>query len=475
MTKGELLARAERASVVAPAGCGKTELIVRAVEATPSGRALVLTHTHAGVRALRERLARRGVRRDCARVDTIAGWCLRMAAAYPARSGLVTPEPTRGEWNAVYDGAAALLEIRAIRRVVQASYSSVFVDEYQDCNDRQHRVILALAALLPCRILGDPLQGIFAFAGRTLSWQRDVAPEFPLLFDLDEPWRWKGHNEPLGRWLLGARDVLASGDALDFTDAPVRWVQHSEDAQRKEAMRAMRLTGSTVAIRKWPNDSHAFARSVGGLYASMEEMDCSALLAVAEDLDRLRGSARAKRVLDFATECLTKVSTSLAPIDAVLSRGELPIPARYRSNAAVAAALVRVTEGADFEAVRDAMDAIQATPGAKPFRRELWDELGRAINEYGRGEHPNLRAAAWAARNRARFGGRRLDQRLVSRTLLIKGLEFDNALVLNANEFENPRFPGEGAKNFYVAMTRAAKELVVLSEDSRVRFSRPTL
>jgi hypothetical protein len=462
MRRAEQLARAERGSVVAPAGCGKTELIVRAVEATASGRALVLTHTHAGVRALRERLARRGVRRDRAQVDTIAGWCLRFATAYPIRSGLVTPEPTRGEWDAVYDGAASLLEVRAIRRVVQASYSSVFVDEYQDCNDRQHRVILALATLLPCRVLGDPLQGIFAFAGRTLSWRRDIATEFPLLFNLDEPWRWKDRNEALGLWLLGARDVLASGNALDLADGPVRWVQRSDDAQRTEAMRAMRLTGSTVAIRKWPNDSHSFARSVGGLYSSMEEMDCSALLAVAEDLDRLRGSARAKRVLEFATECLTKVSTSLASIDAALSNGELPMPARYRSNAAVAAALLRVAQTVDLEAVRDAMNAMQAKPGAKPFRRELWDELGRAI-------------AAWAARNRARSGGRRLDQRLVSRTLLIKGLEFDNALVLNANEFENPRSPGEGAKNFYVAMTRAARELVILSEDSRVRFSKPTL
>lgn len=475
MRRAELLARADRSSVVAPAGCGKTELIVRAVEATASGRALVLTHTHAGVRALRERLARRGVRRERAQVDTIAGWCLRMATAYPNGSGLVTPEPVRGQWDAVYDGAAALLGIRAIRRVVQASYSSIFVDEYQDCNDRQHQVIIALANLLPCRVLGDPLQGIFAFAGRTLSWNRDVAPQFPLLFELDEPWRWKGRNEALGRWLLTARDVLASGEALDLADAPVHWVERSDHAQRTEAIRAMRLTGSTVAIRKWPDDSHAFARSVGGLYASMEEMDCSALLAMAEDLDRLRGCARAKRVLDFATECLTKVSSSLAPIDTALSKGELPSPARYRTHAAIAAALVRVAQTVEFCAVRDAMVALEATPGAKPFRRELWGELGRAIDEFGRGEHPTLRAAAWAARNRARWGGRRLDQRLVSRTLLIKGLEFDNALVLNAEEFENPKHPGEGAKNFYVAMTRAARVLVVLSDDSNVRFTKPTM
>lgn len=47
-------ARAQRAVVVAPPGCGKTELIARAVGCCPSdSKQLVLTHTHAGVDAIR--------------------------------------------------------------------------------------------------------------------------------------------------------------------------------------------------------------------------------------------------------------------------------------------------------------------------------------------------------------------------------------------------------------------------------------
>ncbi len=298
---------------------------------------------------------------------------------------------------------------------------------------------------------------------------------FPHLLELDEPWRWKGRNEALGRWLLDARRTLSSGGDLDLEGAPVRWVRRSAETQRSEAIRAVRLPGGTVAIRKWPSDSHSFARSVGGLYASMEEMDCYALLDVAEDMDRLRGTLRAKRLLDFATDCPTKVSTSLAPIHAALAKGEIPAPARYKANAVVATALCRVASTTELGPVRDAMDAIHAVPGAKAFRRELWDELGRALAEFDRGEHATLRAAAWAARNRVRASGRHLENRLVSRTLLIKGLEFDNVLVLNANEFENPKAPGEGAKNFYVAMTRAARELVVLSEKPILHFSKPSL
>jgi hypothetical protein len=49
---------------------------------------------------------------------------------------------------------------------------------------------------------------------------------------------------------------------------------------------------------------------------------------------------------------------------------------------------------------------------------------------------------AWEVRDRARRDGRRIERRIVSRTLLIKGLEFDQAIVLNADELD--------AKNLYV-------------------------
>ena len=52
------LASASNAAVVLPAGAGKTELIARATQfaSASAGRQLILTHTHAGVHALRARL-----------------------------------------------------------------------------------------------------------------------------------------------------------------------------------------------------------------------------------------------------------------------------------------------------------------------------------------------------------------------------------------------------------------------------------
>lgn len=69
------------AAVVAPAGHGKTEIIANV--AALSGRALILTHTHAGVHAIRSRIKRLGIPHTRVAVDTIAGWCMRYAHAFP--------------------------------------------------------------------------------------------------------------------------------------------------------------------------------------------------------------------------------------------------------------------------------------------------------------------------------------------------------------------------------------------------------
>ncbi len=96
-----------------------------------------------------------------------------------------------------------------MREILRASYSGVYVDEYQDCTIEQHELIVALAEVLPCRILGDPLQGIFSFRNNVLAdWEKDIAPAFDRLPDLSTPWRWVGKSPKLGRWLMQVRQAI---------------------------------------------------------------------------------------------------------------------------------------------------------------------------------------------------------------------------------------------------------------------------
>lgn len=465
------LLEARGGSVIAPAGCGKTELIARAVRAMPCGRALVLTHTHAGVRALRDRLKRFEITRERAHVETLAGWCLRYSSAYPGRSQVAGE--FADNWNAVYAGAQLLLDIPALRTVVQASYTAVFVDEYQDCTRTQHAVILALSRIVPTWVLGDPLQGIFGFAGGNLSWSREVEASFPPLGELSTPWRWKKHHA-LGQWVSSIRPRLLAGDSIDLRRGPLRASDATPENQRREAFRLLKASGRVVIIRKWAGGAHDFARSMGGAYRSMEDVECNDLLTFAAEMDVLKGASRAERLLLFAGDCLTGISTKLSAARRALSAGRLPDPKRFK-EAAVVGALVAVATSNDVLDVIAAMDQMAAIPDVKAFRQEIWQDARRACEEFGRGEHGSLGSSASSIRNRRRFAGRALDERCVSRTLLIKGLEFEHALVLNAMEYEDPSAPGDGARHFYVAATRGSSSLSVLSPTPIVRFTPPTL
>src|SRR4051812_1489856 len=87
-----LAAQQQRGSIVAAAGCGKTEQIGKATRLA-ARRRLILTHTHAGVDVLRDRMKRLAVRSANFNIETIAGWCLRYAASYPNHSKLKVSMP----------------------------------------------------------------------------------------------------------------------------------------------------------------------------------------------------------------------------------------------------------------------------------------------------------------------------------------------------------------------------------------------
>lgn len=60
------------------------------------------------------------------------------------------------------------------------------------------------------------------------------------------------------------------------------------------------------------------------------------------------------------------------------------------------------------------------------------------------------------SREQARVLGRSVPKRAVGSTLLLKGLEADVAVVIDADQMD--------ARNLYVAMTRGARRLVVCSQ-----------
>ena len=468
-----LLASASNVAVVLPAGAGKTELIARATgfASETAGRQLILTHTHAGVHALRARLARLGVAPQSYILTTIAWWALKWALHYPSVSGLrITQPDTPDEWNAVYEGVRLVLANPHLASSVRESYGGGFVDEYQDCTLRQHSLSLALAQLLPLRVLGDPLQGIFGFTRESVLWSRDVESSFVPLQVEEHLWRWAESNPKLGEWLLELRKALLEGEPIDLAAASIKWKPTVSPASQISTSKAVAHdeAASVVAILKWPSQCHSLAKKLGGAFSSMDELESKDLLKHAEAIDLASsGCAVALELLRVARECVTGLPGTVTTMQTNLEADRLPRVTASTPNVPVVQAVLAIAESPTPANVLAAAETIEAIPGVFVHRIEFWQAIKRSIAVQRDEELDSTQAAAVIVRDRMRENGRAAQQRTVSRTLLVKGLEYDHAVVLNAGVLD--------AQEFYVAATRGRRTLNILSEKRVLRFPQPSL
>jgi hypothetical protein len=320
-------------------------------------------------------------------------------------------------------------------------------------------LVLALAEFRPVRILGDPLQGIFYFGGAhgdpIVDWDADVLPTFERLPPLDVPHRWHTSNPELGDWLVGARARLIAGRPLDLNDAPVRLVAPDPAARVTECRRSAGQDGRSAAIIDLPPRAHRAAKNLGGLFGCMEPMACEDLLAAATHLDETFGPARALALTDIAAQCMSNTGVPLKSARSRFARDEQARPSTRATNRDALRALNAVaTSGAPVDML-NALDQIRKLPKIKPYRHELLHELRRTLRYAERHPDVPLRACAWRVRDITRRRGRRSMDRTVTRPLLVKGLEYDHAILLDAASFTDSR-------DLYVALTRGSRSLTLI-------------
>ena len=399
----EALAATSRGAVVAAAGCGKTELIARSV-AVAQGRQLVLTHTNAGVDAIRRRLRRHGVPAERIAVD---GWCLKYLVGYPSRSGGL-PVNADGEtnWNAICPVMANLLRSRTIRKVVEASYDGMYVDEYQDCDESQHELIIRIADIVPTRILGDPLQAVFRFAGEPPPWAGPVEEAFPRVATLTTPWRWTrpGENHDLGAWLIQARGILEARRPLDLEEAPLRWVKTpSAQGWRETAQRVCfevgRQGGTAAAVTKWgPSGYLVVGQLTGGSYQCVEPISAKDAASCLTALEATPPGGRSGVLVTHLQRAATGTDEPLAAVLAA-RRGEVGEGGIDRLTASAARLLDTLDEGGGPGVAAEALDALGQLPGVRIYRRELiWATID-SLRDAGEGGFSNLLAAQRKRRN----------------------------------------------------------------------------
>lgn len=457
--------RSPRAFAVAAAGCGKTELLGNVVADPRTGRQLVLTHTHAGIAAIRKRLDQLRVPREKFDVDTIAGWCLRYSAAYPVISGYRPSAATDADWVATYAGAERVCRTELGKRVVSASYNGILIDEYQDCSLRQHALVRALAECVPCRGVGDPLQTVFGFRDDPVVPWDTIQSDFEVLHGaLTEPWRWRreGHNSALGDWLVAARGQLESDQRLTISDeAPVTWIPHAPDGDTAAAWAAAcrRLGASNesiVAILNRPNRCKALAQRLGGRWPLVERFDDPDLLLLGTKLAAADGPTLVAESVAFIAARMTGVGAALRTAVKAIKEGRSI--SRIKKNRDQADHLLALaSQPTPAKALAWLESILQGhRNGWWLYRHECVHQLREALRHCSGPSFAELPGLLVDARTRARHRGRLTHRRAIGTPLLVKGLQFDHAVLL----WEPDHLSVQG---LYVGLTRASKSLTIVS------------
>lgn len=448
------IANASSGFVEAAAGCGKTEAIVQTVRSYCHEPQLILTHTHAGVDALRQRFKMHNVPSKKFNVDTISGWAWGWVRRYPDNANY------RGsiefaDWGEVYAAMTTLLQKDFVKQSILNSYAGVLVDEYQDCTVLMHLLITRLKGILPCRVLGDDLQGIFSFGGEQLISWADVQGEFGAnLGTLDTPHRWvRAGNPELGNWLIGARTSFLSNRAPSFSNSPI---EHRAITYRELGAYMNQITndkdGRICVIgpkaRRLPVGVETIL--VKRSYKVLEPNELSALKKLIKPFTDGSRLQKATAAINFIKEVYGSLSTEDKSFMEKILKKENQRPRRADRKALCDSH----KEGANPHVLLAILQYADQLNGVNCKLKESVSALKCILEEHI--ETGSCLSSIYADEiSRRKIQNRNNVYRCIGSTLLVKGLEFDHAVILRGQNWG-------GLKDLYVALTRGSKSVTLL-------------
>ena len=449
-------------SVTAPAGCGKTHLIAETLHQHDSAQKpiLVLTHTNAGVAALRRRFKKLKISTSSYIVMTLDGWTLRLAAYFPERSKIkldaLQLNNPQSDYPAIREAAIKLMKDKHLTSILKANYHSCIIDEYQDCSGEQHQICLGIKEAIPTYILGDPMQAIFGWSGTPIDWNNEVLKDFPSIGVLSTPWRWNNeNNKDLGNWLLRCRTALENGHQIDLNACPptVTYVHlpNSEDYQKISKICSTKLADDENAIiicnARIPTRHQKIASGVPEA-SVVENADLSALVNFADNFS-FDASNAADNLITFAASSMTGLGAT-----GLQNRLKILIAGTQKKAPTELEALILAfyKERTTQRAVTFLSEASRLSSG-RIFRPDVLRGCIRALNQCA--ETIDFKDIVRIEREKTRMIGRSIRKRAVGSTLLVKGLEAEVAIIIDTDVLN--------AKDLYVAMTRGSRRLIICS------------
>ena len=323
------------------------------------------------------------------------------------------------QWPALYAAwQRQTLDCAFIRRIVSAWYGGLYVDEYQDCSRPQHDIVLKLARDIPCRILGDPLQGIFDFDGQPIDWESDVAARFERIGQLDTPHRWENAGVPaLGAWLRDIRLALEQWQPIDLVAARNKIAVQLTDADparlliaQGNACRGFKCEprDTVIAIHKgeptYKARCHKLAKQLKGAYSSIEEIEGRELFSFVRGIHSAKTDrARMKLAVALAKKAMSGVNDAM-PAGTAADGEHMDIRANTRNPH-----IAKAGNGYLFRPTSDNMAAlllaIKETAGVHLARADLFNRAVGVLKKQSVNPQLTLPEAAEKYQTRFRYRG----------------------------------------------------------------------
>ena len=468
--------------LIAPAGYGKTYTISECLKYT-SGKQLILTHTHAGIASIRNKITVQNISNDKYSVETISSFAQKYVNAY--YNGIIPEQDSREYHSFIIEQAASIISTFIIQRVLKATYTGIFVDEYQDCTKAQHTLIIELAKSLPSHILGDPLQGIFDFGGRNqlVDFECDLL-EYER-FELSTPFRWINvQKQTLANSLVTIRQKLQNGETIDlrsFDCDDFHFIKVCENDIRNPSSKlnkglnklatepsfdSLLILVPTYSEKGILKGNILDRIKIKGLFdfgnkvQLLEAIDDNSFYRNAKKFDQLiNGIGRATKKFQRIKKDVLYELFQKGDINNWFNDNGLKSK-RDADERLISASICKY------------LDNFIATPNPLPLksiieffkyelkyktpRPELFQSIRSALANSAI-EQQTIFDSMKIQRNHLRQNGRQIRGKCIGTTLLTKGLEFDTVAIIDAHKFSCPN-------NLYVALTRCCKKLIVFSE-----------
>lgn len=476
----------KRGFLVAAAGHGKTYAITKCIEQSPDNEVqLILTHTHAGIASLKEKFKKNKISSSKYHIETISGLAQRYVLSFN-----LDPLPEQSErtyFHEIVNKAVKLFQYKSIRKIIEYSYASIFVDEYQDCSKLQHEMILNLGINMPIHIFGDPLQGIFDFNDEAVDFERDLSM-FKQYELLKTPWRWcvNGNNKQLGDYIFKIREqLLSDANTISLVSSPINQIyllEYDEDSMFvhinniiKNINELQYFNSLLILVPDYyknniPQGSIEKRAKLkcridftNELYL-LEAIDDNSFYSISEEIDDLvvnikRKIKRYKFISNILKKLFNKTEVNKWFCENHIRHKQKPNKKKGEELALICDFLIA---NPSYSNCLNLLLFFKDTLRARSLRIGLRNKIIKCVKVAIENDTTVFEEME-QSKNQLRHIGRKIEGKCLGTTLLTKGLEFDTVVIVGAQNFKDK-------KNFYVAISRACKSLIIFTNSKRLSF-----